>query len=448
MKVVKIANGQGFWGDSIDAPRNLIKYGDIDYLTLDYLAEVTISIMQRQKKKNPNLGYATDFVNLIDESLIDIKENNIRVIANAGGVNPEACRKAILEISRKKNLKIKVAVIKGDDIYESLDGLVNQGENFNNFYDGRSFDLIKDKIYSANVYIDSFSVAEALSLGADIVLCGRVSDPGLVVGPCIYEFGWNKEQYDLLASATVAGHILECGAQCTGGNYSNWKDVKDFENIGYPVVSFYESGNFDVSKPLNTGGCINKFTVSEQLLYELGNPMEYISPDVCVDFTSFTLKEIKENVVRIEGVKGFSPTDTFKVSMSYFDGYKASGILTISGPDALDKSKKASEIVWNKLNNLGLSYDKTSTEYLGLSSCFKTTYRMPNVINEIVLRLGVKSDCKDSVVRFTKELSPLITSGPPGITGFSEGRPRVRDIVAYWPTLIDKRSIKTTVTIE
>lgn len=448
MKNVKIANGQGFWGDSVDAPINLIKYGNIDYLTLDYLAEVTISIMQRQKQKNPNLGYATDFVDLIEKSIVDLKSNNIKVIANAGGINPEACRKAILEVSKKKNINIKVAVIAGDDIFKNIDKLVLQGESFKNFYDNRSFDLVKDRIYSANVYIDSFSIAEALQLGADIVLCGRVSDPGLVVGPCIYEFGWDRTQVDMLAAATVAGHILECGAQCTGGNHSDWKNIQGFDNIGYPIVSFYESGYFDILKPMKTGGSINKFTVSEQILYELGNPQQYISPDVCVDFTSFSLEEINHDVVRVQGVKGFAPTDTFKVSMSYFDGYKASGSITVSGPDALEKSKLASEIVWKKLENLGLDFDKTSTEYLGLSSCFKSTYKMPDIVNEIVLRLGVKSYCKKSVIRFTKELSPLITSGPPGITGFSEGRPRVRDIVAYWPALIKKENVSTSVTIK
>ena len=290
MKSIRIANGQGFWGDSVDAPVNLINYGNIDYLTLDYLAEVTMSIMQRQKIKNPDSGgYATDFVKLIDRTIHKILENNIKIIANAGGVNPDACKKKLLEIAKKHNLDLKVAVVKGDDIYSKIDVLINEGENFKNLYTGESISIIRDSIYSANVYIDSFSVSEALNTGADIVLCGRISDPGLVVAPCIYEFGWSREEFNKLASATVAGHIIECGAQCTGGNFSKWMDVDSLHNIGYPIASVNEDASFEISKPENTGGVINKFTVSEQILYELGDPQCYISPDVCVDFTSFTL---------------------------------------------------------------------------------------------------------------------------------------------------------------
>ena len=443
MEKIRIANGQGFWGDSIDAPFNLIKYGNIDYLTLDYLAEVTMSIMQRQKEKNPKAGYATDFVKLIDKSINYISQNKIKIIANAGGVNPESCRTELLKIFKRENVNLKVAIVEGDDIFNSIDKLVSKGEKLDNLYTLEKFNSIKDRVYSANVYIDSFSIAEALSLGADIVLCGRVSDPGLVVGPCIYEFDWNRKNFNKLASATVAGHIIECGAQCTGGNFSKWMDVESLENIGYPIASIAKDGTFDILKPELTGGLINKFTITEQILYELGDPKKYISPDICVDFTSLKLKEASENVVSVSNVKGFKSTDTYKVSISYFDGYKSSGQLTISGPNALAKAKKASSIIWKKLDEAGAKFDKTSTEFLGLSSCHGSLSKMPNVINELVLRLGVKSTCKKSVIRFTKELAPLITAGPPGITGFAEGRPRVKEVIAYWPTLIDKKLIKT-----
>jgi len=448
MKNIRIANGQGFWGDNVDAPVNLINYGNIDYLTLDYLAEVTMSIMQRQKIKNPKTGgYATDFVKLIDENIHKILENKIKIIANAGGVNPDACKEKLLEISRKNNLDLKVAVVKGDDIYSRLDSLIDKGENFKNLYTGESISGIRNKICSANVYIDSFSVAEALSTGADIILCGRISDPGLVVAPCIYEFGWSREEFDKIASATVAGHIIECGAQCTGGNFSKWMDLDSLHNIGYPIASVNEDGSFEISKPENTGGIINRFTISEQILYELGDPQSYISPDVCVDFTSFSLNEVSDDIVSVSGVRGIAPTDTYKVSISYFKGYKASGQLTISAPYALEKAKKTAEIIWENLDRLNIKYDKKLTEFLGLSSCHRSLATTPDVINEIVLRLGVKSSDNKSVLRFTKELAPLITSGPPGITGFSEGRPRVREVVAYWPALIHKSLIETKVEI-
>ena len=447
MKTVIIANGQGFWGDSVDAPLNLIKYGNIDYLTLDYLAEVTMSIMQRQKQKNPKLGYATDFVELVENSAHLISRNKIKIIANAGGVNPNECRKAIMKICSKKNINLKIAMVIGDDIYNDIDTLIENGQKFKNLDSDENISSIVKNIYSANVYIDSFSIAHALELGADIVLCGRISDPGLVVAPCIYEFGWGKKEYDKLASATVAGHIIECGAQCTGGNFSKWMDIKNLDNIGYPIASVREDGYFEISKPENTGGIINKYTISEQILYELGNPRFYISPDVCVDFTSFNLKKIKKNVIAVEGVKGKAPTATFKVSISYFSGYKASGQLTISGPNAIEKAKKSADIIWNNLRRAGILFDKTCTELLGFSSCHRSLAIKPTIVNEIILRIGVKSYNKMYVERFTKELAPLITSGPPGITGFSEGRPKVKEVIAYWPTLIDKNLIKTKAVI-
>ena len=288
----------------------------------------------------------------------------------------------------------------------------------------------------------------ALALGANIVLCGRISDPGLVVAPCIYEFKWNKDDFNLLASATVAGHIVECGAQCTGGNYSNWNQIEGFSNIGYPIVEIQESGDFIITKPENTGGIVNRQTVVEQILYELGNPKNYISPDVCVDFTSLKLIDLGDNRVSITNVRGFKPTDTYKVSISYHNGYKASGQLTISGPDALEKAKLSSDIIFDKLKSKNITYSDRQVEFLGLNSCHQDIAKKPNIINEIVLRLSVRDNCRENIDAFTKELSPLITSGPPGITGFAEGRPRIREVIAYWPCLISKDKIKTSVMMD
>jgi len=439
---IRVANGQGFWGDSIDAPRSLLKYGKIDYLTLDYLAEVTLSIMQKQRLKNPDLGYAKDFVDLVVDNVNHISDNKIKIISNAGGVNPNACRKKILDLIPENSLKI--AIVKGDDIYNDLDKIIEEGHNLNNMYTNEKISKIKKSIYSANVYIDSFSVADALSSGADIILCGRISDPGLVVAPCIYEFNWNRDDYDKLASATVAGHIVECGAQCTGGNYTDWQDLKDLDDIGYPIAEIESNGEFIITKPEDTGGIINRQTITEQILYELGDPRKYISPDVCVDFTSFKLIEL-DNSVKVVGVRGMKPTDTYKVSISYFNGYKASGQLTVSGPDAIKKAKVCSDIILNKLNKKKCVYDETRIEFLGVNSCHQDIVGVPNSVNELVLRISVRSNDKLSVEEFTKELSPLITAGPPGITGFAEGRPRVREVVAFWPSLLSKSLIKTKV---
>ena len=442
-KIIKIANGQGFWGDSIDAPVNLVKNGHIDYLTLDYLAEVTLSIMQKQKQKNSKWGYATDFIDLVKRILPEIDNNQLKVITNAGGVNPDSCRDELLKLTDN----VKIGVVKGDDIFKDIDILRKQGVSFSNMDTGQDFEDISDKIYSANVYIDSFCIADALDKAARIVLSGRVSDPGLALGPCIHEYNWSKNEFDKIASGTLAGHITECGAQCSGGNYTNWKDVPDLANIGYPIIEMTNSGDFAITKHANTGGLINKHTISEQILYEMGDPKKYISPDVCVDFTSFQLVEKNENCVNINGVKGYKPTDTYKVSISYFAGYKATGQLTISGPNAYEKAKLTSEIIWKRLKSAGYEYEDTLSEYLGISSCHGSIDRVPDQINEVVLRLSVKDSDKNKVNRFGKEIAPVITTGPPGVTGFAGGRPKAQEIVAYWPTLISKDLIKTTVDV-
>ena len=445
--IIRIGNGQGFWGDSIDAPVNLVKDGPLDYLTLDYLAEVTLSIMQRQKLKNPNAGYARDFIDLVGRILPEIQNDGLKVITNAGGVNPNSCRDELLKLSKSTGNPIKIGVIQGDDIFPTLANLRKQGVAFENMDTGDSFDSIVNKVYSVNVYINSSTIAEALDKGAQIVLAGRVSDPGLALGPCIYEFGWKEKDYDLLTAGTLAGHITECGAQCTGGNYSKWQDVPNLADVGYPIIEMQPNGEFCITKHKNTGGLVNRETIGEQVLYEMGDPNHYISPDVCVDFTSFKLNDLGHNKVAITNVAGLIPTDTYKVSISYFAGYKASGQLTISGPNAYEKAQLTAEIIWKRLKNSGVSFDDTSTEYLGLSSCHGEINSIPSQINEVVLRLGVKDANKDNVNRFGKEIAPVITSGPPGITGFSGGRPKAQEIVAYWPALIPKELVQTTVDV-
>ena len=443
---IKVANGQGFWGDSIDAPVNLVKYGNIDYLTLDYLAEVTLSIMQRQKLKNSNKGFATDFLDLFKRIAKDIIKKNIKVITNAGGVNPESCKNALLEICKDLNLNIKVSIIKGDDILPNIDKLIQSGADLSNMDNGADFNNIRDNVYSANAYIDSFSIASALESGANIVLAGRVSDPGLVLGPAIYEYKWSKTDYDKLAAGTLAGHILECGAQCSGGNFTKWDTIDDLINVGYPIAEITDSTTFKIKKVKNSGGLINKYTIIEQVLYEMGNPKKYISPDVIVDFTSFKLVETGINEVTVSDVKGFKPTDTYKVSINYFNGYKSSSQLTVCGPDALEKARLTADIIWGRLEKAGFTFDDTLTEFLGLSSCHGNKINRSNrVANEIVLRLSVRDNDKSKLIRFAKEIAPVITTGPPGITGFSGGRPRPQEIIAFWPCLIDKKFIKTEV---
>ena len=446
-KTIKIANGQGFWGDSIQAPIDLVKEGNIDYLTLDYLAEVTLSIMQKQKNKNSHKGYAYDFIEFLQQSHNDIIKNNIKIITNAGGVNPICCSLEVKKILQNKNKNYKIGIISGDDILDNLDMLISNGADFTNIDTGEKIDKILNNICSANVYIDSFTIKEALDLGAQIVLAGRVTDPGLCLGPMLHEYSWNKKEYNKIASGTLAGHIIECGAQCTGGNHTKWNSIPDLTNIGYPIIDIKENGDFLIKKNKNTGGIINRNTVAEQILYEMGNPKKYLSPDVTVDFTSFNLIDNFNDTVSIKSVQGSEPTDTYKVSISYFSGYKSSGQLTVSGPNAIEKAEYASQLVWNRLKINGCEYEESNTEFLGLSSCQKSLSIKPDVINEVVLRLSVKDVDKNKVKRFGKEIAPLITNGPPGITGFSGGRPKVQEVIAFWPALIKKEFIKTNVTI-
>jgi hypothetical protein len=445
--IIRIGNGQGFWGDSIDAPVRLAKDGPLDYLTLDYLAEVTLSIMQRQKLKNPNTGYARDFLDLVERILPEISDKGVKVITNAGGVNPQSCRSELIQLAKNSGKEIKIGVIQGDDIFPTLTELRKKGVSFENMDTGADFDSIIDKVYSANVYINSSTISEALDKGAQIVLAGRVSDPGLALGPCIYEFGWKDQDYDLLAAGTLAGHITECGAQCTGGNYSRWQDVPNLADVGYPIIEMQPSGEFCITKHENSGGLISRETIGEQVLYEMGDPSHYISPDVCVDFTSFNINDLGGNKVSISNVAGLPPTDSYKVSISYFAGYKASGQLTVSGPNAYEKAQLTAKIIWKRLKNAGVTFEDTSTEYLGLSSCHGEINAIPSQINEVVLRLGVKDSDKNKVNRFGKELAPVITSGPPGITGFSGGRPKAQEIIAYWPALIPKTLVHTSVDV-
>ncbi len=448
---VSIANGQGFWGDSILGPVRLLREGPLDYLTLDYLAEVTMSIMQKLHARDPSKGYATDFVRMLDRVLPEILEKDVRVVANAGGVNPHACKDAVLECVRRHALpELKIAVVEGDDILDQLDTLLAAGETFENMDTGEPLAPVRDQVTSANVYLGAFPIAEALGLGARIVITGRGTDPGLVLGPMIHEFGWGAADWDLLAAGTVAGHIVECGAQCTGGNFTDWRRVPDLALVGYPIIEARRDGSFHVTKHAGTGGLVDESTVLHQLAYEMGDPARYVTPDVVADFTSFRLAQDGDDRVRVSGVRGTPATDTYKVSLSYHAGWKSVGELTISGPDALDKARLCSEIVWKRLEYDGFTYsaEERLVEFVGANVCH-TGIPVAGASEpaEVVLRLGVKGPDRAKVERFGPELVPLVTSGPPGVTGFAGGRPKATEIIGFWPALVSKQHIQTRVSV-
>ncbi|MFM8177652.1 MAG: acyclic terpene utilization AtuA family protein [Candidatus Kapaibacterium sp.] len=446
---IRIASGQGFWGDLLSAPLAQVSKGPIDYLMLDYLAEVTMSIVQKQKMRNPSLGYARDLISTIDEILPFLVERNIRMISNGGGVNPEAARDAVFEVARRHGVKgLRVGVVTGDDILPRLDDLIARGHAMLHMEDGTPIANVKEKLLSANVYLGAAPVVEALRRGADIVITGRVTDTGLTLAPMIHEFGWSMNDWDLLAAGTVAGHINECGAQASGGNFlGDWKSLPDMANIGFPIIEAYPDGSFVVTKHENTGGAVTRETVSEQLLYEIGDPTQYITPDCIADFSSIQLRDEGGNRVRVYGIKGKPATPFYKVSASYDDGYVAFGSLTYSAPEAFIRAQAGDRILRERLQSLGLTFDEIRTEFIGMNACHGPI-AAPIEPNEVMMRIGVRSKDKQSVERFGKEIAPLILTGPPGVTGFAGGRPKPSDVVAYFPALIDKSVVDYHVSVE
>jgi hypothetical protein len=449
---IRIGCGQGFWGDRLDAPVEQVRRGPLDYLMLDYLAEVTMSILQKQKSRDPEQGYARDFVPLVREILPDLVEKDIRVVTNAGGVNLEACRDALLDTALEAGFagRIAIGVVSGDDILERLPDLVARGHHLANLDDGRPLDAVLDRVESANAYIGAAPIVEALGRGARVVVTGRSTDTALTYAPMIYEFGWLDDDWDRIAHGIVAGHINECGAQATGGNcLIDWETVPDLADVGYPIVEATSEGPFVITKHEGTGGRVTPAVLKEQIVYEMGDPREYITPDGIADFTTIRLEDAGPDRVRVTGIRGRPRTDKLKVSIAYRAGYKAVGTLVYAWPDAVAKAKRADEVLRARLDRLGLRFDEIRTEYVGWNSTHgPLAGPPPEDLAEVELRVAVHSEDKAAVERFTREIAPLVLSGPPSVTGFAGGRPRVQDVVAYWPALIDRREIEPHLRVE
>jgi len=450
-KTTRIANGQGFWGDSLQAPLEQVRRGPIDYLTLDYLAEITMSIMQKQRARDPRSGYARDFVSMIAEVLPDLVERKIKVVANAGGVNPAACRDAVIEVARKAGFsgKVKIGIVAGDDIMDRLDDFLARGVHLKNMETGEPLSTVRNRVQSANVYFGGRAVADCLAAGAQIVIAGRVTDTGLSLGPMIHEFGWAADDWDRLAAGTIAGHTVECGAQCTGGNcLIDWESIPNLADIGYPIIEANPDGTFVITKHEGTGGRITIASIKEQLLYEMGDPHEYITPDCIADFTTISLTQDGTDRVRFSGIKGRPATDLYKVSISYSAGWKAAGSLVYGWPDAYKKAQAADRVVRERLERLGLRFDSVLTEFVGVNACHGALSGEPSPdVAEVTFRIGVRSNDKASVERFTREVAPLVLNGPPTVTGFAGGRPKVEEIIAYWPALIPKREVDPQISV-
>jgi Acyclic terpene utilisation family protein AtuA len=432
MKTVRIGNGCGFWGDSIDAPIRLAETGQLDYLTLEYLAELTMSILALLKQRDPKAGYATDFFDLLPRLIPSLKSQpKLKIVTNAGGMNPRGGAELARTILNQHGFATeRIGVVTGDDLLPRLDELLANGHRLEHLDTHQPLSSIRGRVVSANAYLGSQPIAEALKLGARFVMTGRVADACLTVGPLIHELGWSS--IDQLAAGTVAGHLIECGAQVTGGLWMNADDSTNLAEVGYPIAVVAEDGTIRITKPENQGGVVNRETVSEQLLYEVGDPARYISPDVVADFTSVQLQEESPNCIAIRGSRGLPATDSYKVSIAYRDGFTAAGTLVIVGPNAVVTARKSGEILLARLKRAGFEYTHSLIEVIGQGS-------------EVTLRVAVRDANKSAVDRFTKEFAPLVTSGYPGTTGYTTGRAAVREVFAYWPALIAKSAVSAKV---
>ena len=436
-ETIRIANAGGYWGDDLAQFRRQVELGPTDYVTLDFLAEVTMSILQKQRARDPRAGYARDFIAQVEETLDLLVSRNVRAITNAGGVNPRGCRDALLEMAARRGVALDVAAVVGDDLMDRIDELNASGAPLDDMDNGTRFATVRERVSSANAYYGAWPVVEALASGARVVVTGRCTDTGITLAPMIHAFGWAADDWDRLASGIVAGHIIECGAQSTGGNFTDWRRVKRFETIGYPVIEVAPDGSFVVTKHGGTGGAVSVRTVKEQLVYEMGNPRSYITPDVIADFGTIRLEQAGRDRVRVWGVKGRPAPPSLKVSAAYADGWKATGTLIISAPDAAEKAREFARLFWKRL---GLEFAATHTELVGHSACWGPV--APHVDPpEVLLRLSVRDHDRAKIEAFGKLVPAVILSGPPGVA-VTGGRPQPQEVVAYWPALVPRDLVK------
>lgn len=441
-ETIKIGNGAGFLGDNLDAPRRLIESAQLDYLTLEYLAELTLSILARRREKDPTAGFADDFLDvLVDLAPVWRQQPRLKIITNAGGVNPRACAAAAGRVLAAAGLgDMPVGVVTGDDLLPELPGLLATGCLFNNLDTGQPLSELKEQVVSANAYLGAREIAAALGQGARLVVTGRVADASLTVGPAMHEFGWTWDDWGRLAGASVAGHVIECGAQATGGFYAHWRET-ELADVGYPIAELSDDGACVITKPDGSGGVVNRETVAEQLVYEIGDPAHYLTPNVDVDFTTVEIEELGDSRVAVRGAKGRSAPDHYKVSLAYRAGYTASGQLLVYGRQSVAKARSCADIVISRVRAAGFELAQVHIECLGAGEGVPGLHAPPADLREVMLRITVRDDRREAVERFTKEIAPLATSGPAGLAGYAAGRPRVRPIFAYWPTLIRKHLV-------
>jgi hypothetical protein len=444
--IVRIGCGGGFWGDSDQGPIQLVEYGEIDFLVMDYLAEITMSLLARARAKEPGGGYPADFVALFARLAPDLAAKRIRVVANAGGVNPIGCRDALQAALAAAGVSLKVAAVTGDDLLFAADRL--RADGVRDFATGAP---LPAKLLSMNAYLGALPIAAALDAGADIVVTGRCVDSAIVLGPLIHRFGWAADQYDLLAAGSLAGHVVECGTQATGGISTDWQDVPGWERMGYPIVECHADGSFVLTKPPGTGGLVNPASVAEQIVYEIGDPARYVLPDVICDFRRVTLTQVGPDRVRVDGARGLPPTRTYKASATYADGFKCSGQLMIGGRDAGAKARRTGEALLALARRLlaerGLDdYRRSSIEILGADDTYGPAAFRPGA-REVVLKLAVDHATREGAEILSREFLTSATGMAQGITGFAGGRPKVTPMVRLHSSLIDKALLTPVVSV-
>lgn len=441
---LRIAGASGFWGDRNDALLDQVRAGPVDVVMLDYLAEITMSILRGKKLRNPDAGYAGDFLKALGPALGDIVARGIRVTTNAGGMNPRACAEAVVQLARERgHAGLRVGLVEGDDVADALAALADGGAAaaLANLDTGAPFATIRERVLSANAYLGADPIADALRQGAQIVVTGRCTDSALALGPLLAHYGWADDDWNRRAAGVVAGHVIECGGQASGGNFAGgWESVPDLANLGYPIAEVDASGDFTVTKHASLGGLVSAAVVKEQLLYEIGDPRAYLTPDASVDFTSFTLEDLGNDRVRIAGVRGGPPPEPLKVSISYQDGWTNAVGLTFVWPHAIERAQATERLLLERCAKRGIQIDAHHVDWIGVNGAWGPMAPPPATPpNEVLFRMAIRTRDRESAKRFGEEVAPLVLSGIPGAcSGLLTGRPEPRPIVNFWPALLPR----------